>query len=72
MVVPCTIVHQGRQLRDFLDGTREPTSATRDFSAGLTGTSMLFIGIESVAAYENLDALLASRGWTACSWGRMI
>lgn len=53
---------KGRQLRDFLGGVREPTSATRDFLRRFNRQQYLIIGIESVAAYENLDALIGIPG----------
>jgi 2-keto-3-deoxy-L-rhamnonate aldolase RhmA len=53
---------KGRQLADFLSGARVPTQKTIDFLNRFNRDNYLIIGIESVAAYENLDALLAVEG----------
>lgn len=53
---------KGRQLRDFLSGVRQPKPVTRDFLRRFNRHNYVIIGIESVAAYENLDALLAVEG----------
>ncbi|MEO6875309.1 MAG: aldolase/citrate lyase family protein [Opitutaceae bacterium] len=53
---------KGRQLRDFLAGTRQPAAATRDFLKRFNRQQYLIIGIESVAAYENLDDLISVEG----------
>lgn len=53
---------KGRQLHDFLNGVREPASATRDFLRRFNLHRYVIIGIESVTAYENLDALIGIEG----------
>lgn len=53
---------KGRQLDEFLAGTRRPAPETETFLRRFNRHQYLIIGIESVAAYENLDALLAIRG----------
>ena len=53
---------KGKMLRDILSGARTPTPKTVDFLNRFNRDHYLIIGIESVAAYENLDALLAVDG----------
>ena len=53
---------KGRQLREFLGGTRQPAAATRAFLKRFNRHHYLIIGIESVAAYENLDTLIGLEG----------
>lgn len=53
---------KGRQLREFLNGTRQPTPVTRDFLRRFNRHQYVIIGIESIAAYENLDALIGVAG----------
>lgn len=53
---------KGRQLRGILDDSRPPSETTRDFLRRFNRHHYAIIGIESVAAYENLDALLAVPG----------
>ena len=53
---------KGRQLRDFLSGAREPATETRDFLRRFNRHHYAIIGIESMAAYENLDALIGVKG----------
>jgi 4-hydroxy-2-oxoheptanedioate aldolase len=53
---------KGRQLRDFLSGAREPATETRDFLGRFNRHHYAIIGIESMAAYENLDALIGVKG----------
>ncbi len=49
---------KGRQLRGILDETQPPPQPTRDFLGRFNRHHYTIIGIESVAAYENLDALI--------------
>ena len=53
---------KGKMLRDLLDGTRVLPPHMQEFLAGFNRHTYLIIGVESVAAYENLDALLAVDG----------
>lgn len=53
---------KGKQLQEFLGGRRQPTQKTIDFLNKFNRDNYLIIGIESVAAYENLDALLSVPG----------
>ena len=53
---------KGQILRDFRSGARKPTAKTREFLAGFNTNNLAIIGIESVPAYENLDALIAVEG----------
>jgi 4-hydroxy-2-oxoheptanedioate aldolase len=53
---------KGRQLRGIVDGTRPPTETTRAFLHRFNRHHYAIIGIESVAAYENLDALISVPG----------
>ena len=53
---------KGRQLRGILDGTQPPAPATREFLSRFNRHHYAIIGIESVAAYENLDALIGVPG----------
>ena len=53
---------KGRQLREILDGTRSPGDITRSFLKRFNRHSYAIIGIESVAAYDNLDALISVPG----------
>ena len=53
---------KGQMLRDILSGARKPKRKTIDFLNRFNRNNYLIIGIESVAAYENLDALLAVEG----------
>ena len=53
---------KGRHLREIFDGTRPPTPAGETFLRRFNRHHYLIIGIESVAAYENLDALIGVEG----------
>jgi 2-keto-3-deoxy-L-rhamnonate aldolase RhmA len=53
---------KGRQLRQILDGSQPPGEPTREFLARFNRHHYAIIGIESVAAYENLDALISVPG----------
>ena len=53
---------KGRQLEHFLSGRSRPSAATRDFLGRFNRQQYAIIGVESVAAYENLDALIAVDG----------
>ncbi|MDZ4286524.1 MAG: aldolase/citrate lyase family protein [Prosthecobacter sp.] len=53
---------KGRQLRGILDGTQPPAEATREFLGRFNRHHYAIIGIESVAAYQNLDALISVPG----------
>jgi 4-hydroxy-2-oxoheptanedioate aldolase len=53
---------KGRQLREFLGGVRQPNQATRRFLRRFNRHQYVILGIESVAAYENLDALIGIEG----------
>ncbi len=53
---------KGRQLRDFMNGTKRPDEATRTFLRRFNRQHYAIIGIESVTAYENLDALIGIEG----------
>jgi 2-keto-3-deoxy-L-rhamnonate aldolase RhmA len=53
---------KGRQRRDILDGKRQPNEETRSFLRRFNRNHYVIIGIESVAAYENLDALIGVEG----------
>jgi len=53
---------KGRQLRDFQSGARTPQELTRHFLRRFNRNHYVIIGIESVAAYENLDALIGLEG----------
>lgn len=53
---------KGRQLRGILDGTRPPGEVTKTFLERFNRHQYAIIGIESVAAYENLDALISVPG----------
>jgi 2-keto-3-deoxy-L-rhamnonate aldolase RhmA len=49
---------KGQLLRDFSAGRRKPSSKTTSFLRRFNGQHWLIIGVESVAAYENLDNLI--------------
>ncbi|MEY4940650.1 MAG: hypothetical protein RIQ93_2385 [Verrucomicrobiota bacterium] len=53
---------KGRQLRDFLSGARQPKPVTKDFLRRFNRPNYVIVGIESVAACENLDALIGVEG----------
>ena len=53
---------KGKMLRELLGGARKPAQKTVDFLNQFNRNNYLIIGVESVAAYENLDALLAVNG----------
>jgi 4-hydroxy-2-oxoheptanedioate aldolase len=53
---------KGRQLRQILDGTRPPNATMRAFFDRFNQHQYTIIGIESVAAYDNLDALISVPG----------
>jgi 4-hydroxy-2-oxoheptanedioate aldolase len=53
---------KGRFLREVLDGKREPTPKTAAFLREFNRDNYVIIGVESVEAVENLDALLGVRG----------
>jgi len=53
---------KGRMLREILGGKRRLAPKTVDFLNRFNRNNYLIIGVESVAAYEALDALLAVRG----------
>lgn len=53
---------KGRQLEEFLEGRREPNEKLTEFFNRFNRHNYLIIGVESVAAYENLDSLIAVPG----------
>jgi 2-keto-3-deoxy-L-rhamnonate aldolase RhmA len=53
---------KGKLLQQFVKGTRKPSPATVEFLERFNRHSYTIIGIESVAAYEGLDALIAVEG----------
>jgi 4-hydroxy-2-oxoheptanedioate aldolase len=53
---------KGRQLREFLGGVRQLPPVMRDFLRRFNRHQYVIIGIESVAAFENLDALIGVEG----------
>jgi 2-keto-3-deoxy-L-rhamnonate aldolase RhmA len=53
---------KGRQLQDLLDGKLKPKEVTRAFLDRFNRHNYVIIGIESVAGYENLDALIGVDG----------
>ena len=53
---------KGQMLRDLLNGSRVPKPQTIEFLNRFNRDHYLIIGVESVAAYENLDSLLAVDG----------
>ncbi len=53
---------KGQLLREFLDGTRVPSQKTSSFLKRFNRHCYAIIGVESVAAYENLDAILGVEG----------
>lgn len=53
---------KGRQLRGIFDGTRPPSPESESFLRRFNRHHYLIIGVESVAAYENLDALIGVKG----------
>jgi 4-hydroxy-2-oxoheptanedioate aldolase len=53
---------KGRQLRELRASPRRPAPATETFLRRFNRHHYLIIGIESVAAYENLDALIGVEG----------
>ena len=53
---------KGLQLDDFLSGRKTPTEETAEFLNRFNRHHYAIIGIESVAAYENLDALISVPG----------
>ena len=53
---------KGRLLEEFLSGTREPAAKTRAFLQRFNRHSYAIIGVESVAAYEDLDDLIRVEG----------
>jgi 2-keto-3-deoxy-L-rhamnonate aldolase RhmA len=53
---------KGQLLRDFLTGSRKPSAKTNAFLQRFNGQHWLIIGIESVAAYKNLDSLISVPG----------
>ena len=53
---------KGRMLDEILKGTRQPSAKMVDFFAEHNRQKCLIIGIESVPAYENLDALIGMDG----------
>ncbi len=53
---------KGRQLCEFVAGVRQPNDATRRFLRRFNRHQYVIIGIESVAAYENLEALIGVEG----------
>ncbi len=61
-----TTVHfrpiKGQMLQEFATGTREPTDKTRAFFKRFNRHSYAIIGIESMPAYENLDAIISQPG----------
>lgn len=60
---------KGRQLREFLDGSRQPAKATHEFLRRFNRHHYAIIGIESVAAFENLAALISVPGVDAVCMG---
>lgn len=53
---------KGKQLRDFLDGKRGPSPETTEFFRRFNRHNYAIIGVESVEACENLDALIGVKG----------
>jgi len=53
---------KGKKLRDYLDGTTEPSPEITAFLEKFNRNNYVIIGIESVAGYDNLDAMLAIPG----------
>ena len=53
---------KGRMLREILSGERIPADKTVEFLNRFNRDNYLIVGVESVAAYENLDVLLAVKG----------
>jgi 4-hydroxy-2-oxoheptanedioate aldolase len=53
---------KGRMLREILDGRRDAKPQTREYLDTFNRHNYLIIGVESVAAYENLDALIGCPG----------
>lgn len=53
---------KGEMLRQFMTGVRKPTRKTREFLGRFNRHTYAIIGIESVAAYKNLDALIHEEG----------
>lgn len=53
---------KGRQLEDLLAGRVEPGQKLTRFFNRFNRHNYLIVGVESVAAYENLDSLIAVSG----------
>ena len=53
---------KGQKLKEIVDGGQPPTRKMQDFFADFNRNNFLIIGIESVPAVENLDALLSVKG----------
>lgn len=53
---------KGQMLQEFLDGARQPAKKTIDFLNRFNRDNYLIIGVESVAAYENLEAIISVPG----------
>ena len=53
---------KGKFLADVLDGTREPTKKTIEYLNHFNRDNYVVIGIESVEAIRNLEALISVRG----------
>ena len=53
---------KGRKLEEFLSGKTKPSAKMADFLQQFNQNNYLIIGIESVAAYENLDRLIGVPG----------
>ena len=53
---------KGRFLRELLDGSRQPTEKSKAFLNRFNRDHFLIIGVESVAAIENLEALISVPG----------
>ncbi len=53
---------KGKMLSEFFEGTRTPSQKTVDFLDEFNRDNYIIIGIESVAAWENLDNLLSVPG----------
>jgi 4-hydroxy-2-oxoheptanedioate aldolase len=53
---------KGKKLNDLLDGKEKVSEKLASFLDDFNGNNYLIIGIESVEAYENLDALISVPG----------
>ena len=53
---------KGKMLREFLSGERKPDPKTTEFFKRFNRHNYLIIGVESVAAYDNLESLISIDG----------